>query len=219
MKTQQPQEQHPHVLVVGVGGLGSQMVHEALDRGVRVSVMVRDEAKLRARLDEDTVAKLAGITVGDATDPAALDTAMQGIDVVLSGNGADPRMAREMAQAVQRNGVQKLCWPAGTTNVMAEDGRTPNYTTFLPVWPGAKDAYRAHQGCIDAIRQTGIDHVIFCPGRMGPAGQRSTDIRSTVRINRDAGSFASYEDAAWVMLEAALTDTYDRQLVSAATDR
>jgi hypothetical protein len=40
-----------------------------------------------------------------------------------------------------------------------------------------------------------------------------------MRINRDAGPFVSYEDAAWVMLEAATTHDYDRQLVSGATDR
>lgn len=52
---------------------------------------------------------------------------------------------------------------------------------------------------------------------MTAVGRRSDDVRSTVRINRVAGMFLSYEDAAWVMLEAALTDAYDRELVSAST--
>lgn len=52
---------------------------------------------------------------------------MQGVDVVLSGRGADPVMAQAVAAAVRRNGVAKLCWPGGTTNVLAEDGITPNY--------------------------------------------------------------------------------------------
>ncbi|AGT04338.1 hypothetical protein cgp_0398 [Corynebacterium glutamicum MB001] len=30
--------------------------------------------------------------------------------------------------------------------------------------------------------------------------------------------YTSYEDAAWVMLESATTDKYDRQLVSVATN-
>lgn len=85
------------------------------------------------------------------------------------------------------------------------------------MWPAAKDVYRTHQACIDAIREEDINYVIFCPGRMASVGHRSPDVRSSVRINRDAGMFCSYEDAAWVMLEGAVTDTYDRQLVSAAT--
>ena len=206
-----------HVLIVGVGGLGSHMVREALERGAQVSVVVRNKAKLDTRLDPETIGKLTFITVGDATDPATLDAAMQNVDVVLSGNGAHPKMAREMAAAVKRNGVQKLIWPAGGSNAMAEDGVTPAYKQYLDWWPGAEKVYRAHQACIDAIKETGINYVIFGPGRMATAGHRSPDVRSTVRINRVAGMSVSYEDAAWVMLEAAFTDTYDRELISAAT--
>ncbi len=50
---------------------------------------------------------------------------------------------------------------------------------------------------------------------MSSVGRRNLDIRSSVRINRDGGSFVSYEDAAWVMIEAATTNTYDHQLISA----
>jgi uncharacterized protein YbjT (DUF2867 family) len=181
--------------------------------------MVRDESRLRARLDEETLRRLTTITVGDATDPAALDRAIQGIDVALSGNGANREMAHQMALAVQRNNVQKLIWPAGGSNVMAEDGITPAYLTHMDRFPRAKDIYHAHQVCIDAIRETGINYMIFCPGRMTTHGHRSPDVRSSVRINRVAGMSVSYEDAAWVMLEGALTDAYDRRLVSAATNR
>lgn len=206
-----------NVLIVGVGGLGTHMAHEALERGAQVSVMVRDRAKLETRLDADTLAKLTRITVGDATDPTALDQAMQGVDVALSGNGAHTRMAREMAEAVKRNDVKKLVWPAGGTNLLADDGVTLAYRAYAGAGFDAEAIYKAHQACIDAIRETGINYVIFGPGRMTPAGHRSPDVASTVRVNRVAGMSVSYEDAAWVMLEAALTDAWDRELVSAAT--
>lgn len=45
---------------------------------------------------------------------------MRGIDVVISGNGAHQQMVRNMAQAVKRNRVDKLLWPAGGSNLMAE---------------------------------------------------------------------------------------------------
>lgn len=206
-----------HVLIVGVGGLGSHMVHESLERGLSVSIMVRDRAKVDHRLDTDTIARLASITVGDATDPAALDRAMAGVDVVLSGNGAHQKMATELAAAVKRNHVQKLVWPAGGSNAMDEDGVTPAYVRYLDWWPGAEQVYLAHQACIDAIRDTGINYVVFGPGRMTPAGHRSPNVASTVRINRVAGMQVSYEDAAWTMLQAATTNAWDRELVSTAT--
>lgn len=215
MTSQDPQK----LLIVGVGGLGAQMVREALERAAQVSVLVRDRSKLDARLGDDVVSGLAGITIGDATDPSVLDSAMQGIDVVLSGNGAHPQMAHELASAVRRNDVQKLCWPAGGTNVTSEDGVTPAYRDYVDQWPGAADAYRAHQACIDAIREVGINYVILCPGRMESTGHRSSEDSRTVRVNRPTGMFTSYEDAAWVMLEGALTDAFDRELVSVATSR
>lgn len=205
------------VLIVGVGGLGTCMVREALERSLRVSVLVRNQEKLHAALGSALEARLDRIVVGDGTDPQVLDDALPGVEVVLSGRGADPRLASALAAAVKRNGVAKLCWPGGTTNVLADDGVTPNYRRLLHLGSWVEGAYRAHGACMEAIRQAGINHVIFCPGRMAGVGQRSPDVRASVRINRDAGPFVSYEDAAWVMLEAATTHDYDGQLVSAAT--
>lgn len=83
-------------------------MHEALERDLPVSVLVRNPAKLDAALTADQRARLAAVNVGDGTDPAALDRAMVGIDVVLSGRGAAPEMAEAVAQAAARNGVAKL---------------------------------------------------------------------------------------------------------------
>lgn len=205
------------VLVVGVGGLGKAIVHEALARGLSVSVLARDQGRLEAALGPDVTGRLAGVTIGDGTDQGTLDRALPGMDVVLSGRGADPALAASLGAAIKRHGVGKLCWPAGTTNVLADDGVTPNYQTLGHLGAWVEPAFRAHGASIDAIRESGVDHVIFCPGRMGSAGQRSEDVRSTIRINRDGGPFVSYEDAAWVMLEGATSSVYDGQLVSAGT--
>lgn len=205
------------VLIVGVGGLGKCMVQQALERDLHVSVLIRNRAKLEAELGSESVARISKITVGDGTQPSLLNDAMARVDIVLSGLGADVHLARELAAAVKRNGVKKLCWPGGTTNVIADDGVTPNYKRLLHLGSWVEGAYRAHGACIDAIRQADINYVIFCPGRMASVGQRSQDVRASVRVNRDSGPFVSYKDAAWVMLEAATTNNYDHQLVSAAT--
>ena len=207
----------PHILVIGVGGLGACMVQEALERDLKVSVLVRNKARLSEILGEDLAAKLERVIVGDGNHTDVLDDALAGVDVVLSGRGADPVLAQEFATAVKRNQVQKLCWPGGTTNVLAEDGVTLNYLQLGHLGDWVEGAYQAHKACIDAIKNAQINYVIFCPGRMSGAGQRSADVQASIRINRDAGPFVSYEDAAWVMLEAATTDRFDGQLVSAAT--
>ena len=100
---------------------------------------------------------------------------------------------------------------------MADDGITPNDKRPGPHGGWVERAFRAHVACIEVIHRADINRVIFCPGRMGGVGRRSPDVRSSVRINRDVGPFGSYEDAAWVMLEAATTNTYDRELISAGT--
>lgn len=206
-----------HMLIVGVGGLGKCLVAEALERGLNVSVLVRNRAKLENDLSPETMARLSRVIVGDGTDAGVLDDALSGIDVALSGRGADPLLATALAEAVKRNGVSKMIWPGGATNVMAEDGVTPNYKQLLHLGSWVEGAYRAHGASIDAIRNAGVNYMIFCPGRMGSTGKRSADVASSVRINRDAGPFVSYEDAAWVMMEGATTNRYDGELISAAT--
>ncbi|HHQ4757389.1 TPA: NAD(P)-dependent oxidoreductase [Aeromonas hydrophila] len=210
--------QEINILVVGVGGLGASMVREAIMRGHNVSALVRNKRKLEATLGMEICSSLVRIIEGDGMNPQTLDNAMVNVDVVLSGKGADPHLAWALAAAVKRNGLKKLCWPSGTTNVLDDDGITPNYKRLLHLGHWVEGAYRAHGECIDAINQTGINYVIFCAGRMASVGQRSKDIQKSIRINRDSGPFISYEDAAWVMLEAATSHNYDRQLVSASTD-
>lgn len=205
------------ILVVGVGGLGKCMAQEALERGLDVSVLVRQRAKLERELGETDVSRLEKIYVGDGTDMDTLDGAMKGIDIVLSGRGADPDLAHALSNAASRNGVDKLCWPGGTTNVLADDGITPNYKHLSHLGSWVERAYKVHGQCIEAIRKSGINYVVFCPGRMENRGQRSPNVGTTIRINRDAGPFVSYEDAAWVIIEAATTSRYDQQLISAAT--
>lgn len=206
-----------NILIIGVGGIGKCMVEEALTRDLNVSVLVRRREKLEHDLDKASLSKLIKIYIGDASDAQTLDRAMQDIDVVLSGVGANPTLADTLSAAVKRNNVRKLCWPAGTTNVLADDGITPNYKMLRHLGSWVEQAYLIHGRCIDLIQKASINFVIFCPGRMAGSGHRSPNVQETIRINRDAGSFVSYEDAAWVMLEAATTNLYDRKLISAAT--
>ena len=206
-----------HILIVGAtGGLGKALVREGLAHKHSVAVLVRDSSKLAAELGDD-VARLAKVHVGDATNAATVSAACAGVDVIFSGKGGDSKLAHVLATEGVNAGVKKFVFVAGATNVLAEDGVTPNWKQVLPYWPPAEGAYRAHQACIDAIRESGINYVVFCPEFMQSRGAKTADV-PVIRVNRPSGRFVSYEDGAAVMMHAAEVNTYDGQLITAATN-
>lgn len=209
-----------HLLVVGVGGLGKAVVEEALERGLKVSVVVRNRSKLEKEVSKQTLARLDRIIEGDGTNEKTLENALVGVDAVVSGQGARVELAASLAAQAATHGT-KLLWPAGATNVLQDDGVSSNHLRYRHLGSWVDNAFRAHGACIDAIRSSGATFVVFCPGRMLSVGKRSPvqEIKDSIRINRDAGGFVSFEDAAWVVTEAATTTQWDGQLISAGTKR
>ncbi|MFE2701461.1 NAD(P)-dependent oxidoreductase [Streptomyces mirabilis] len=92
------------------GGIGQEIVRQALDSGHQVTAVVRDPARL-------TVTG-AGLEVfrADLTDPQALRPAVAGRDAVLSGLGARSRkdagiatrLTRTVLGAMEAEGVRRL---------------------------------------------------------------------------------------------------------------
>ena len=210
------------MLVVGAtGGLGRCLVREALERGHVVSVLVRDRAKLASILGDDIVGRLAAIHIGDARNPMVARDAIAGQEIVIGAQGADKEFASVLAEQTKAAGAKKFVFVAGATNVVEDDGVTPAYLAWKTVWAGAEGAFRAHGACIDAIRASGVKHVVFCPAMMDSLGAKSADLpaAANIRVNRPSGGFVSFEDAAWVMLEAAEGSQWDGELVTASTNR
>ncbi len=79
----------------------------------------------------------------------------------------------------------------------------------------------AHAPCIDALKASGSNFVIFCPGRMLPRGQVSVPPPTIMRRGDPKYDskmhFVSYEDAAHAMLEAATVNDYDGTHIQAVT--
>ena len=79
----------------------------------------------------------------------------------------------------------------------------------------------AHTPCIDVIKESGANFIIFCPGRMLPRGKPSSPpaailTRGDPKYN-SIYQFVSYEDAAHAMLEAAARSEYDGRHIQALT--
>lgn len=114
----------------------------------------------------------------------------------------------------------RLIHVAGATNLKSEDGVTDNWMILKPkLGDWVERAYLGHKACIDAIAKSGINFVIFCPSLMRNMGHKSSNLPDSlnIRINRPSGDFISYEDAAYVMVRAAMTNEYDGQCITAST--
>ena len=208
------------ILIVGAtGGLGKSLVQECLARGHSIAVLVRNKEKFeRDYSNINYVWPTSSIFVGDAaSDDPIVKKACEGKDVVLMGIGAVEEIARVVAEESKATGVKKMVHVAGATNVMDADGVTPLWKKFAASWPPAERAFIAHGKCIDAIRKTGINHVIFCPAYMSSKEKKSSPV-AVPKINRESGNFVSYEDAAHVMVDAAEKSDWDGQLITAATN-
>jgi putative NADH-flavin reductase len=114
-------------IIAATGGVGQQLLEQALDAGHDVTAVVRNPAKLSRRVRAVT-------TDLTAPDPAALASALAGADAVLSGLGphsnADAGIAqrgtRAIVAAMQATGVRRIVVvSAGPVSTVASPGR-PN---------------------------------------------------------------------------------------------
>ncbi|MEU2928408.1 NAD(P)H-binding protein [Streptomyces sp. NPDC007251] len=121
------------------GGIGREIVRQALGAGHRVTAVVRDPARLDVRGDALEVVR------ADLTDPEELRTAVRGRDAVLSGLGARSRKDAGVATRLTRTVLRAM---------EAEGARRLLVVSAGPVGPapesqGALD--RAARGLISAI--------------------------------------------------------------------
>ena len=100
------------ILLLGATGpLGRHTLREALRRGHRVRVLVRDPS----RLPPGT----AGVEVlqGDATDVAAMRGAMAGMDAVVSALGPGPSWSKKRTSFVTRDATRAMLEAAASTRL------------------------------------------------------------------------------------------------------
>ena len=149
-----------HVLVIGGSGRNGSAIVAALEAaGAHPAALTRDVAKARAKLGEHQWVQ------GDVTQPATLDAAFTGMDVVIDAaatrdiegpNGTaavDRGGARNVVAAARRAHVKRLLIITG----MAVGNLPPNSPPIMVKVLGAKrDAERLFAG-------SGIDYVILRP--------------------------------------------------------
>lgn len=199
------------LLVVGAtGGTGRQLVSQALERGYRVTALVRTPAALTQ------VHERLRVVRGDVLDSGSLATAMQDQDAVVSALGhrrffGPSRIQSDgtlnVLQAMERHGVTRFV--CETSLGLGDSAfRQGLWATFfitpliLPFyfWDKARQEH--------AIAQSRADWVIVRPGRLTNGPRRGT-WRSGLRVGSFIrGSKISRADVAAFMLDQVTDDAY-----------
>jgi len=200
-------------ILAATGGIGRQLLEQALAAGHDVTAVVRNPKKL-PRAVRTVTADLA------AADPAALESAVAGADAVVSGlgprsaseTGVATRGTRAIVRAMQATGVRRIvvvsAAPIGT---VPSPGRPkpPRHDPgdgFLMrnlLSPLTKAAFRKPYADLalmeDVLRDSGLDWTVVRPPRLTDKPLSGT-YRTAYGRNLRGGLFVSRADVAHLML-------------------
>jgi uncharacterized protein YbjT (DUF2867 family) len=217
-------------IVGATGGIGRQMLDQAIAAGDEVTAVVRNPGTLPGQVRAVT-ADLA------APDPAVLRSAVAGADAVLSGLGprsrADAGVASRgteaIVRAMQAAGSRRLvvvsAAPIGTVR---SPGRPhpPRHDPGDGFWMRhllshiAKAMFREHYADLaimeDLVRDSGLDWTIVRPPRLSDKPLTGT-YRTALGQNLPGGLIVPRADVAHFMLRAAADPGAVKQVVGIAT--
>lgn len=206
-------------ILAATGGIGRQILEQAADVGHDVTAVVRNPQKLPGELSGQVRVVTADLA---APDPAALESAVEGADAVLSGLGATSNSeagiatqgTQAIAAAMQAAGVRRIvvvsAAPIGT---VPSPGRPdpPKHDPgdgFLMRHLGApltKAAFRKHYADLaqmeDILRDSDLDWTAVRPPRLTNKPLTGT-YRTAHGHNLRRGIFISRADVAHYMLSA-----------------
>ncbi|MGW2553313.1 NAD(P)-dependent oxidoreductase [Streptomyces sp. NPDC001635] len=205
-----------HIAVFGAGGpTGRELVAQALADGNEVTAVTRRPHRTAPR---------AGLTVvdADATDPDAVDAAVEGADAVLSALGVRPgrapvtlysASARTITEAMGRHGVKRLV--AVTSSALDPDWRPSGAFFFNHVLDPyvnrvlARTAHDDMRRMEAVLRQSPLDWTVA-----RPSGLFDHPEPTRYRVAQDSadGVFTARADLAAAMLR----EVVDRRFVRGA---
>ena len=206
-------------IFAATGGIGRQILEQAVDVGHDVTAVVRNPQKLPGELSRQVRVVTADLA---APDPAMLKSAVEGADAVLSGLGPTSNSeagvatqgTRAIAAAMNATGARRIvvvsAAPIGT---VPSPGR-PNPPKHDPgdgfvlrhlLSPLTKAALRKHYADLaqmeDVLRDSDLDWTAVRPPRLTDKPLTGT-YRMTYGQNLRRGLFISRADVAHYMLRA-----------------
>ncbi|MFI6768998.1 NAD(P)-dependent oxidoreductase [Streptomyces sp. NPDC050355] len=153
------------------GGVGRQLVRQALADGHEVTAALRSPEKLTERHDRLTVVR------ADALDAASVQAVVDGADAVLSGMGQAGRhdplrpastSARAVVEAMKATGVRRvLMVSAGPLNRSGTGQPFLSHRVFGPLlWAVLKELYTDLERMEAVLRGSGLDWTAVRPPRL-----------------------------------------------------
>ena len=215
-----------NVLLIGATGfVGSAILNELVNRGHKVTAIVREAGKLAGREGVEAV-------VADATNPAELAALAKGKDAVISAYNpgwANPRQYEEtlenypkIVEGAKQAGVRRLLIVGGAGTLFVKPGVRLVDTGTLPAeWlPGVKSLGEFYLNTL--MKEDGIDWIFFSPA--GNLGNMTTGVRTgKYRLGKDdmlfddkGESFISVEDYAVAMVDELEQENHHKERFTAA---
>ncbi len=187
------------VFVFGwTGKTGRHLVAQALEQGHEVTAFARNPSKL-----EMLHVKLR-LVRGDALDPASVESAVQGQDVVLSALGARPGQPK----TVFSDGMRTILRAMETRRVLHEDAGSFVRNALLGLLGLAlRGGYTGHRWQLEAIRESSIEWVAVRPVLL-TNGPRTGKYRVRLECIPEKGYWISRADVAEFMLKQLTRDEY-----------
>ena len=185
------------------GGIGTQVVRQALDAGHKVVAVVRDPARLAVPARPELQ-----VTSADVMDPEAIRPAVEGADAVVSALG--PRRGgpvtvcsdgvRSILQAMEKTGVRRIAVVSASGFFTEPDEALINRLIAKPLLQrilreGAADIRRMEQ----EVRASTAEWTLMRPPRLTNGARRG---RYRTMIDRNIGMSISRADVADAILNA-----------------
>ena len=215
-----------NVLLIGATGfVGSALLSELVNRGHKVTAIVRNEKALAGREDVEAI-------VADATDPKVLAELAKGKDAVISAYNpgwANPRQYEEtlenypkIVEGTKRAGVERILIVGGAGTLFVAPGLRLVDTGSLPeAWlPGVKSLGEFYLNTL--TKENDIDWIFLSPaanlGNLQP-GTRTGKYRvgkDNMLVDEKGDSFISVEDYAVAMVDELETPKHHKERFTVA---
>lgn len=214
------------ILIGASGFVGSAILEEALNRGHKVTALVRNPEKIQVKNGNLTVLAV------DATDVEALSKVVAGKDAVISAYNpgwGNPRLYEELLEnypkiieGVKKAGVQRLLVVGGAGVLYVQPGMRLMDSGTLPaeLMPAVNGEGELFLNVLS--KENDIDWVYFAPpanlGNMGK-GIRTGKYRlgtDTLLVDEKGDSFISVEDYAVAMIDELEQEAHHKALFTAA---
>lgn len=200
------------VVLIGASGyVGNAILNELLDRGHRVTAIVRNASKIKVSSPNLEVKEI------DVEDTSSMIEVLKGTDAVISAYNpgwSNPNMYEdtlriypEILNAVKKSGVKRLLIVGGAGSLFVKPGLRLVDTGTLPeAWlPGVKSMAKFFLETL--VNEKELDWVFFSPA--ANLGNLTTGVRTgRFRLGKDdlivdekGESFISVEDYAMAMVD------------------